>query len=64
MEPDHPVRKKLEEIHEDVKDIKDEFKTVHDRMDREVTERHWSLIGILQAIKEVEQRVVAWFRRP
>jgi hypothetical protein len=58
------VHKKLEEIHEDVKDIKDEFKTVHDRMDREVQERQWSMVGILQAVKELEQRVVNWFKRP
>jgi hypothetical protein len=61
---DTGTHKKLDEIHQDVKDIKEEFKTVHHRMDREGQERHWTLIGILQAVKDLEQRVVAWFRRP
>ena len=60
---DDKIGKKLDDIHEDVKDIKGEFKTVHHRMDREASERHWTIVGILQSIKELEQRIIEWFRK-
>jgi len=59
-ELDEKVDKKLEEIHEDVKGG---FQAVHTRMDREIQERQWSLVGILQAVRELEERVVGWFRK-
>ena len=60
-DPLTPVKQKLDEIHDDVKGG---FKTVHDRMDREVNERAWSLVGIRQAIYDLEQRIINWFRSP
>lgn len=57
------VTKKLDEVHEDVKDIKGEFKALHTRMDRETRERGWSLVGLGQAIRNLEERIVALFRK-
>ena len=66
---DPEVHKKLDTlldrqkvIHEDVKDVKGEFKTLHDRADREGQERNWSLVGIRQAIHDLEQRLISWWR--
>ena len=58
-DPLHPIKEKLEAIHEDVKGVGQQL---NDRMDREVKERAWSLVGIRQAIHDLEQRLVSWWR--
>lgn len=57
-----PVHNKLDAIHKDVRDIKGEFQTVHDRMDREVKERSYGIQRIFQTIVEMEHRLVSWWR--
>ena len=66
---DPEVHKKLDTlldrqkvIQEDVKDVKGEFKTLHDRADREGRERNWSLVGIRQALSDMEERLISWWR--
>lgn len=56
------INKKLDDIHSDVKDIKGEFHTMHDRMDREVTERSSMMQRIYQTIVDLETRIIAWWR--
>lgn len=63
------VTKKLEDIHQDVREIKTgvagiqgEFKTAHDRMDREIKDRGWSWVGVIDAIRSLEQRLIDKFR--
>ena len=58
---DPEVHRKLDEIHQDVKDVKGEFKTLHDRADREGRERNWTLLGIRQALSDMEQRLISWW---
>ena len=63
---DPEVHKKLDTLLDRQKtigeDLKDGFKTVHDRADREGQERNWSLVGIRQAIHDLEQRLISWWR--
>ena len=59
---DPEVHKKLDEIHKDVKDVKGEFKTLHDRADREVGERAHGLQRIFQTIVDMEHRLISWWR--
>ena len=65
-DPEHPytdtgLHKKLEQIHSD---MKGEFKTIHDRSDREVGERAHGLQRIYQAIIDMEQRWRNWWHNP
>ena len=59
-DPLHPVKEKLDEIH---KDVKGGFQTVHDRMDREVTERAWSLERLWQGLGALRNDILSLFRR-
>lgn len=61
-DPLHPVKSKLDEIHQDVKDIKGEFQSVHDRMDREVNERAWSLERLWQGLTSIRADILSLFR--
>lgn len=58
-DPLHPIKQKLEEIHEDVKGGN---KQLNDRMDREVGERAHGVQRIFQAIVDMEHRIVTWWR--
>lgn len=58
-DPLHPVKAKLEEIHQDVRGG---FQTVHDRMDREVNERAWSLERLWQGLSSLRADIVSLFR--
>ena len=63
---DPEVHKKLDTLLDRQKvigeDVKGGFKTVHDRADREGKERNWTLVGIRQAIHDLEQRLISWWR--
>lgn len=59
-DPLHPVKQKLDEIHEDVKGG---FQTVHDRMDRETKDRAWSLERLWQALGSLREDIRSLFRR-
>jgi len=57
---DDPLHKKLDEIHQDVKGG---FQTVHDRMDREVTDRAYGMARIAEMWATVMAKIESLFRR-
>ena len=54
------LHKKLEEVHEDVKGG---FRTLHDRMDREVSDRAYGMARIAEMWATVMAKIESLFRR-
>jgi len=61
--PENGIKKKLDEIHADVKDIKAGQEGYHMRADREIHERYDILIHIWTGITRMERKFVALFHR-